>query len=178
MGDGTARIATGRRHCGNRQYGKWGNTMSSRQIAVVAALFFSGVAVSAFAEPNVMRDLAPLHPKQLSKEQLEHLLPGAKMSRKVYTGSTNYWTNEPDGKFVVSTDNRGRIGTGAIVSHATAPGTWHISSNGRYCVTIEWKNIPTEKWCRHVFETSEGYYASKSDRDANEKVHRLVINGR
>jgi Protein of unknown function (DUF995) len=154
------------------------SSMVSRRNALYAGLLLAAFSAPVLAEPTLLRHLEPLHPTKLSKGQLEKLLPGAKMSRKVYTGSTHYWTNEPNGKFVISTDNRGRVGTSTILSSSTAPGNWHISPDGRYCVTIEWKRVPTENWCRFVFETSEGYYASKSDHDGAEKVHRLVINGK
>jgi len=43
---------------------------------------------------------------------------------------------------------------------------------------VEWKGIPTEDWCWYVFQTSEGYFASKSDGNRAEKVYRLEINGK
>jgi hypothetical protein len=155
--------------------------MNAASVKLVAATLATGLFCigSAVAEPAaVFGDLEPMHPGKLSKDQLEQLLPGSKVSRKASTGSMNYWTNERDGTLVASTDNRGRIGTSSIVLPSTAPGTWHISPDGRYCVTIEWKKIAAEDWCRYVFETSEGYYSSKSDRDRSEKVYRLEINGR
>jgi hypothetical protein len=151
-----------------------------RKTALVLAVTLVFPAVTAMADgPAVFGDLQSMHPKKLSAPEVEKLLTGAKMSRKVRkTGSTNFWTNEPGGKFVISTDNRGGIGTTTLMHSSTYPGVWHISKDGRYCVTIEWKIIPTEKWCRYVFETSEGYYASNSDHDAAAKVYHLVVNGK
>ncbi len=156
-----------------------GSSWKAKCVLFLCSLGVLVVSGSALAEqPALLGDLEAMHPNKLSKQQLEQLLPGAKMSRKVYSGSTNYWTNEPDGTLVVSTDNRGRIGTSAMAVPSTSPGRWHISPEGRYCVTIEWKKIATEDWCRYVFETSEGYYSSKSDQNRSEKVYRLEINGR
>jgi hypothetical protein len=131
------------------------------------------------AEPAVVfGDLEALHPQKLSKEQLEQLLPGARMSRKNPTGSTNLWTNEPGGAFIISTDNKSRIATSTIAQISSSPGTWHISPEGKYCVTIEWKKVPTEDWCRYVFQTDDGYYVSRTDQNRAEKVYRYEINGK
>jgi hypothetical protein len=154
--------------------------MNAANVKLVAATLAAGLfCMGAAAEPPaVFGDLEPMHPNKLSKDQLEQLLPGSKMSRKASTGSTHNWTNERDGTTVVSTDNRGRIGTSSLATPSTSPGTWHISPDGRYCVTIEWRKSPTEDWCRYVFETPDGYYSSKSDRDRSEKVYRLEIGGK
>jgi hypothetical protein len=147
-----------------------------KYVALLMGLSFAAVSATALAEqPSVLGDIVAQHAKKLSKEELEKLLPGAKMSRKARTGSTNIWTNEPSGTFVVSTDNRGRIGSSSVVGSSTAPGKWHISPDGRYCVTIEWKRVPTEDWCRYVFQTADGYYTSKSDKNRGEKVYRVEI---
>jgi hypothetical protein len=131
--------------------------------------------------PVVLGDLEPLSPQKLSKEQLEQLMPGAKMSRvSASTGSTHFWTNGTDGSFVVSTDDRSRLGSNSLAgaaSGSTTPGKWHVSPDGRYCVTIEWRKVPTEDWCRYVFKTSEGHFISVSDKDRAAKVFRLSING-
>lgn len=145
--------------------------------SVIAAIALPGVANA--DAPALLGDLDPLSPEKLTKEQLEQLLPDAKMSRVVAkTGSTHFWTNDPDGTFIISTDNKSGIGT-TITNRtgATARGTWHISPDGRYCVTVEWKRVDTEDWCRYMFKTSGGYFAAKSDKTRTEKVHRFWING-
>jgi len=154
--------------------------MNKTSICVSLAVAAFCVASAARADgPTVLGDLDPLNPEKLSKEQLEQLLPGAKMKRvNASTGSTHFWTNEADGAFVISSDNRASLGGGSLMGgNTSAPGKWHISPDGRYCVTIEWKKIPTEDWCRYVFKTSDGFYGSKSDRDRSAKVYRLTING-
>jgi hypothetical protein len=128
--------------------------------------------------PAVLGDLDPLSPEKLSKEQLDQLIPGAKMKRITAGGSTHLWTNEADGTFTVSTDNRGTGGGTAIMAgNTSAPGKWHVAPDGRYCVTIEWRKYPTEDWCRYVFKTTDGYYGTKSDHDRSAKVYRITING-
>jgi hypothetical protein len=145
-------------------------------LVAVACLAVSNAAAEA---PALLGDLDSLQPEKLSKEQLEQLLPGARMMRKnAATGSTHHWTNEADGTFIISSDNRASMGGGSLMSGSTtAPGKWHVSPDGRYCVTIEWKKIPTEDWCRYVFKTSEGFFGSKSDKDRAAKIYRLTING-
>ena len=154
---------------------KAGWIRQSAVLLAVGSLAFASIA----GEPAALfGDLGSLNPVRLSKEQLEQLLPGAKMSRKISTGSTHYWTNDSGGTLVISTDGRGRVGTSSLSTPSLSPGKWHISPDGRYCVTIDWQKAPTEDWCRYVFETGDGYYASKTDHDLSEKVYRLQINGR
>jgi hypothetical protein len=127
----------------------------------------------------VVGDLNALHALKLSKEQLDELMPGAKISGKVpSTGSMNFWTNDPDGTLIASTDNRSGISS-SITNRggATAPGKRNVTPDGRYCLHIEWKRIPNEDSCRVVFKTPEGYFGAKSVTGPTEKVYRLWING-
>lgn len=150
--------------------------MNSLRTACFGAALFCAVAPSIAGEPvALLGDLDPLHPQKLGKEQLEELLTGARMSRVTPAGSTHNWTNEPGGAFYISTDNRSRTATSAIVQSSSAPGTWHISPDGKYCITIEWKKAPTEDWCRFVFKTDDGYYFSRSDHNRSEKVFRYEV---
>jgi hypothetical protein len=155
--------------------GRW--LMSACLVAgIVAAVVLPGVANA--DAPALLGDLDPLSPEKLTKEQLEQLLPGAKMSRIAKAGSTHFWTNDPDGTLIISTDNKAGINRSITNRTGIArPGTWHISPDGRYCVTVEWKTIDTEDWCRYMFKTSEGYFAAKSDKTRTEKVYRFWING-
>ena len=88
-------------------------------------------------------------------------------------GNLHAWTNDTDGSFVVSTDNRMTTGR-----NTTALGKWHLSGDGRYFVLIDWKRAESEEWCRLVVKTSDGYYTTKSDRVGTEKVYKLDIVGK
>lgn len=150
---------------------------STISVVLVGALALFGVAWA--DTPALFGDLDPLSPQKLSKEQLDQLLPGAKMHRiAASTGSNHFWTNDADGTFVISTDNKSGIGT-SITNRtgSTAPGKWHIAPDGRYCVTIEWKRVATEDWCRYVFKTSAGYFVTKTESNRAEKVYQIWING-
>lgn len=125
--------------------------------------------------PKVFRDLADKNPQKLSLDELQKLLPGAKMSRLTNSGNTNRWTNDADGTFIISSDNRNSVGAYGSGANTTAPGKWHISEDGRYCVLIEWKRVDTEEWCRYIYQTSLGYYATKSDKTGTERVYKLDI---
>lgn len=150
--------------------------MNNLRTASFGVALFCAVALSIAGEPvALLGDLDPLHPQKLNKEQLETLLTGAKMSRVTNTGSTHNWTNEPSGSFYVSTDNRSRVASNTLIQPNLSPGTWHISPEGKYCVTIEWKKVPTEDWCRYVFKTDDGYYFSRSDQNRAEKVFRYEV---
>jgi len=147
-----------------------------KPLAAQALLAFSVVPALAWgqaaAPAHVVRDLESLQPHTLSAQELQQLMPGAAVRRVNEKGNSQGWTNGADGSFVASSDNRATSGRAS-----TAPGKWHITDDGRYCVLIEWKHTDAEEWCRAVIKTSDGYYAAKSDRLGTEKVYRLEITG-
>jgi hypothetical protein len=134
-----------------------------------------GVAI-AQTNQTTLRDLEGKSPRKLSKDEVTQLVTGAQMARVSATGSRHFWTNEPGGAFVISSDN---MGPGVPERYRGRPssqaGKWHISDDGRYCVLIEWKAVPTEEWCRFVLQTSDGYYAVRSDSVGTERAHKLEI---
>lgn len=141
-------------------------------------LLFSLLATAfgaAHAQNLVYRDLESKSPKKLSKEEATELLTGAKMSRISERGNVHNWSNDSDGKFVVSSDNRGAGAVRASGRPTTSSGTWQISDDGRYCVLIEWKGVPTEQWCRFILQTTDGYYAANATSVGTERVHKLEI---
>lgn len=113
---------------------------------------------------SVLSDLASQNPVTLTKDELSQLLPDASMSRVTGDGRTQVWKNDPNGTFVISSGQT-----------TTASAKWHISDDGRYCVQIEWKRAPTEDWCRFILKAGDAYYATKSDKTATERVHKLQI---
>jgi len=143
--------------------------MSLLRAAAAAALI--SLSLSAFAEgPAVVRDLQSLSPSTLTREELQQLLPGARLSRVSANGSNQSWSNDSDGTMVVHSDNRmfssGRSSTSS---------KWHISDDGRYCVLIPWKQVNPEEWCRFVIKTSDGYYMTRMADVGNEKVFKFEI---
>jgi hypothetical protein len=145
---------------------------------VFLCALLTGAAMAAVAQPQelTLRDLEGKSPRKLSKDEVAQLIPGANMARVSARGNQHYWSNDKDGSFVASSDNRG--GGAAVVGQgrpSTATGKWHISDDGRYCVLIEWKGVPTEEWCRFVLTTSDGYYMVKSDSVGTERVYKFEI---
>lgn len=137
-----------------------------------------GVATVAAAQgaPLTLRDIADKKPRKLSKEEVTALIPGAKMSRISQRGNQHFWTNGAGGSFIASSDNQGPGMDPRVAGRpTTAPGKWHISDDGRYCILIEWRGVPTEEWCRFVFEASDGYYVARSDSVATERVEKFEI---
>lgn len=136
--------------------------------------FFSSITLAVTAaqgqETLVLRDLDAAGRVTLTKDELSLLLPDAKMSRLTSKGNTNYWKNDSDGSFIISSDNRDLQG-----QTSTARGKWHISDDGRYCVLIEWKKNPTEEWCRYIVKAGADYYATRSDKTGTEKVYKLSV---
>lgn len=139
-------------------------------------MFVAAVAV-AQSGPLTLRDIADKNPRKLSKDEVTALIPGAKMARVSGRGNRHTWTNDAGGTFYATSDN---MGTGfdprAQGKPTTVPAKWHISDDGRYCVLIEWRGVPTEEWCRFVFEASDGnYYMARSDNVATERVEKFEI---
>lgn len=149
---------------------------SKLSLAFTSLLFFSGLAFGQQAQ--VLRDLESKQPSTLSKDELKQLLPGAKMGRVTTIGNTQFWSNDPDGTFIISSDNRVPTPGASFSRASTAPGKWHISDDGRYCVLIEWKRVDTEEWCRYIIKTTDGFFATKSDKVGTEKVYKLGINSK
>ena len=135
-------------------------------VALLALIPFSAIA----QEAPVLRDLEALSPLQLTKVELGELLPGARMLRVIANGNTHNWTNDPDGTFIVSSDNRATNNRAA-----TGRGKWHISDDGRYCILIEWRTS-SEEWCRFVLKTTDGsYHTAKALKPGTEKTYKVDI---
>jgi len=141
----------------------------------VLLVSLGAAATAAHAQDMVLRDLESKSPKKLSKEEATELLTGAKMSRVSGRGNVHYWSNDAGGSFVISSDNRGAGAVRASGQTTTSPGKWQISDDGRYCVLIEWKGVPTEEWCRFILQTTDGYYSVRSDSVGTERVYKLEI---
>jgi Protein of unknown function (DUF995) len=157
----------------NRDSGRLLNQEESFMSKLTCLTFCSCALVSMLANaqaPAVLRDLDAQGRATLTKEELTQLLPNAKMLRVSPQGQTQIWKNDPSGRFIVSSDNRTTAG-----QNTTAPGTWHISDDGRYCVLIEWKTYGAEEWCRYIVKAGSDYYSTKSDKTLTERVYRLEI---
>jgi hypothetical protein len=140
-----------------------------------SALALVAGVCAAQAQPArlTVRDLDGKNPRALSKDEVTQLTTGAKVSRISARGSRNQWTNEPSGSFIASSDNSGANAVANSQGRSSqAPGKWHISDDGRYCIFIEWKTVGTEEWCRFVLETSDGHYLTRSLKDGTERVDK------
>lgn len=140
-------------------------------------LMFVAMTVAAQGGPLTLRDISDKKPRKLSKEEVTALIPSAKMARVSARGNRHTWSNDTGGSLFATSDN---MGTGfdprAHGKPTTVPGKWHISDDGRYCILIEWRGVPTEEWCRFVFEASDGnYYMARSDSVATERVEKFEI---
>lgn len=136
---------------------------------LMCGLLLLPLHVALAQEPAVLRDLEPLIPVQLTAAELRELLPGAKLIRRLDNGNTHIWTNEPDGTFIISSDNRSTTGR-----YASAPGKWNVTDDGRYCIRIEWRTT-TDDWCRFVLRVSDDHYLVKALKPGTEKVYPVRI---
>jgi len=125
----------------------------------------------AHAQQMTLGQLQERNATQLSADQLRKLLPGAKVTNKSVTGSTQRWTNELDGSLVASTDMAGSVGATA---GATARGTWEIDDRAMYCVKIEWRTRPT-RWCHHVYRLDDTYYRVSAKGSADTRAFELAF---
>jgi hypothetical protein len=146
--------------------------VSSIGRAAVAAWLLAGAATFAARAQDVTTwgELRVTAPVTLSRAELQALLPGASMSRTNDKGSTHRWTNAPDGKMVVSSDNRGRSGR-----QSSATGTWSIDEEGRYCMSVQWRQGESEESCRFLLAAGGVYWAASSLKSDAQKVYRLTI---
>jgi hypothetical protein len=101
-------------------------------------------------------------PPRLSRDQLLALLPGSTMLRTNVAGALRQWVNKPDGTLTVF------WGGGGLRSRAhSASGRWSITDEGRFCLHIDWEDLP-ENWCRFLEPTLNGEYQPIADiADAN-----------
>jgi Protein of unknown function (DUF995) len=169
-----ATLSAGSLRSNNRAIVVTGDVMKGL-IAIASLWGLAGVAAAQPQEPT-LRDLESKSPRKLSKDEVTQVMTGAKLSRLSGRGNQHHWSNDSGGNFVISSDNRGPGSPGSAQGRSsTALGKWHISDDGRYCVLIEWKGVPTEEWCRFVFETSDGYYTARSDSVGTERVYKIEI---
>lgn len=146
--------------------------MQRTVLPCAALIALLAASVPSRAQELSFGELESRQPHRLSREELQQLWPGAAVSRVSARGNTHRWTNEADGSFIVSTDGAGVGPRAASSTH----GKWSVSEDGRLCVTIEWRLLPTEDWCRYVFQTGDGYYTTRSESPAaGDKVFRLDI---
>jgi len=138
---------------------------------ILASVLFS-LPLVAQADGLVLNDLKAQNGVQLSADELKQLMPNAKVVSYQKEGSTRRWTNEPDGKFVASSDVRRDIGKLLGGAKATAQGTWHVGDNGTYCVTLDWPKR-SENWCRYIFKVGEKYYGVKTVNDGATIAHEF-----
>jgi len=138
-----------------------------RGMASVLALAFLGAASPAPAQESSaarLRDILAKGAKPLSAEEVNALVPGAKVRNIGAGGAVRTWTNESGGKFIAQSDDPTQRHLGR--KHPQGPGTWRVD-NGKYCVTLDWPKR-TEQWCRVIFKLDDKYYGVKQadDEDA------------
>lgn len=124
----------------------------------VLASVLLALPLAAQAGDLVLNDLKAQNGVQLSADELKQLMPNVKVV-SYFAESTRSWKNEPDGKFVASSDVRRHFSKAG--KPQTAQGTWHVGDNGTYCVTLEWPRR-SESWCRYIFKVGGKYYGVKS----------------
>ena len=139
--------------------------MKPRYVLALLALLAAATTASAQDSPGLkLSDLKAQGAAQLTRDQLQTLLPGAKVTSLTPTGSTRNWENSADGKLFASSDARGSYNRSGLKRSYSAPGTWHIGDDASYCVQLEWKSN-TEQWCRFIFKSGEKYFGVKSVAD-------------
>jgi len=139
--------------------------------AFIAIGLLSSAAVAAAGEGLVLNDLRAQGAAQLSKEELQQLLPDAKVV-SYYQGSRRSWKNKADGTLSANSDVRRDISK--LGRQSTGQGSWHVGEHGTWCVTIEWPKR-TENWCKYLFKAKTKYYGVKSVTDGGADAWEFEI---
>jgi hypothetical protein len=125
--------------------------------ALVAASFVSGIVMADGGQP-------------LSHDELQQLLPGAKIEITYPDGNKTMWTNVADGTLEAqslsgdATTKHGHNGNGT--------GTWKISDDGMYCAHIEWRKGHTSDWCRPVVKQDDGSFTLAGSPDWKAQISK------
>jgi hypothetical protein len=138
-------------------------------IRFILAFILLVLPSAAQAGDLVLKDLKAQNGVQLSADELNQLLPNAKVT-SYFSGSTRTWKNEPGGSFTALSDFRRSMKPG--MAQATGQGTWHVGKDGAYCVSIDWPQR-SEKWCRYLFKVGGKYYGVKSIDDESAIAHEF-----
>ncbi len=139
----------------------------SRKTTTLAAVFLAsvvGAVLPASAQESSaarLGDILAKGAKQLSADQVNALVPGAKVRNINVGGAVRTWTNESGGKLIAQSDDPTQRHLGN--KRPQGPGTWRVQ-NRKYCVSIEWP-LKTEQWCRVLFRLDDKYYGVKSADD-------------
>jgi len=132
--------------------------LASVMLALITFPVFIGcgtVASSTSAEETfTLGNLRAKKAQQLSRGELESLMPEANVLSIAGTGSVRRWKNNKDGKLVASSNNAGYISPSISL---TGDGSWWVAYEGRYCVEIIWPG-PLERWCRVIYRLGDIYY--------------------
>jgi hypothetical protein len=136
--------------------------MSYLHAFAVGALSAAGLAQ---ADVLSLAEIKARNGVLLSAEELQQVIPGAKVVNQAPNGSTRSWTNNPNGSLVASSDSRGVSSTGSTRPHS-AEGSWRIE-NAAYCVKMQWP-IAAEQWCRRMYRVGDKYYGvpARADDDS------------
>lgn len=143
-----------------------------RNLAIVAVAVLGANALALAQESSrlKLRDILAKGAKQLSAEEVQQLVPGAKVTSVSASGVTRRWENSADGKFVAF--GLDPTTTTPRMRNFQGLGSWRIGDNGKYCVTLEWTK-GTEQWCRVLFKVDDKYYGVKSADNENADTHEL-----
>lgn len=150
-----------------------GLIVSGGMLRSILAFVLLALPLTVQADDLLLNDIKAQNGIQLSADDLKQLMPNAKVVSHHKEGSTRRWTNEPDGKFVASTDIARDVGL--MIKGGAAKngqGTWHVGDNGTYCVTIDWQKR-SENWCRYIFKVGEKFYGVKTVNDGATIAHEF-----
>jgi Protein of unknown function (DUF995) len=132
-----------------------------RSSSALALFVVAPLAIAQMQSPSLTA-LKAMNAVQLSAEDLQQLIPSAKVVSYTSAGSTRRWTNKADGTLSASSDGRGSNGGRGYPS--SAEGTWKLDGTGKWCVKIQWSG-PRDDWCRYLFKADGKYYAYGSLQD-------------
>lgn len=123
------------------------------RVIVVAVSF--GACSFAAAQGLTLKDVKAMNAVQLSTEDLNQLMPGAKVVHTAVNGNIRRWENQQDGTLVASSDNTAQNGGRAY--RTTGTGTWRVD-NGKFCIAVKWTMVIEADTCRYIFKADGKYF--------------------
>ncbi len=126
-------------------------------LAVLVALTGCATQVQA---PATREEMIGRGAQRLQYDELEVMLPGARMTMIGSIGIQAAWTNREDGSLTAVPD---RVGLAAWIGR----GKWWLARNGAFCTEIEWQagtvSQGTRRGCWHLYRLDEDYFGVPSD---------------
>jgi hypothetical protein len=143
--------------------------MSSVILKRCVFIFVTALAMApGFAQTTTPHSLELQGARALTREAVEKLVVGSRISMIDTGGGTQTWTHGLRGDLLASLARSGA--SRPINGHGSAK----VDPTGAYCVRIEWPQT-VESWCRQILALDGAYYAVSVDPRETQVAAMQVI---